>query len=418
MKNTYKTAALRAADWFVNTQNNDLESADYGRYLYAVNLKTGERHQSTGWQTAFGVFALLSAHKASRDHVYLNSAAKGIDYIKSLQILDSRLPRYYGAIREETPQTTWLHPRDALSAAWAFLGYHQAVGESDALERAVLFADWMLRYAFIGDWPLCTICLGKGEKASDDLSGSFQSGGILFFLEMFKATQNLLYYDVALRMADYYVDNFIGADGLINCLVDKIGNNDLAKWPIDWQRMHQVNDDFGGISLVAAFNVYKKEIYRSRCSAYLMWLESMVNLDGSFLTPVVEVGSATVPIFLKAFHAIASEEEQKRIEVLTTKCLAYLLSVQQTSENPEVAGAFLGMDNNCRYGLGDWINIRCTSYAAIALLQQQGLSAFPVFGGPAEPVKNSGASPEALRNMISPYDSKSKPASEFQTQRE
>jgi hypothetical protein len=273
-----------------------------------------------------------------------------------------------------------LHPRDALSVAWAFLGYSRFTGDSDLLERAVLFADWMLKYAFIGDWPLCTICLGKGGQASDDLSGSFQSGGILFFLEMFQATQDLRYYDVALRMADYYVANFLGENGVINCLVDKIGNNDLEKWPLDWQRMHQVNDDFGGIALVAAFQVYKKEIYRSRCSAYLTWLESMVNPDGSFLTPVVEVGSATVPIFLNAFHSIASPEEQKRIIALTSSCLTYLLSVQQKSESRDVDGAFLGMNNCCRYGMGDWINIRCTSYSVIALLQQCGLSAFPVFG--------------------------------------
>lgn len=382
-KSVYKISALKAADWFVNTQNNDNESADSGRYIYALNLKTAQKHLSTGWQTAFAVFALMSANKASGAQKYLDSAAKAISYIKSLQILDSRLPRYYGAIREETPQTNWLHPRDALSAAWALLGYAQFTGDSDSLERAVLFADWMMKYAFTGDWPLCTIHVGKGGLASDDLSGSFQSGGILFFMEMFKATQDLRYYDVALRMADYYVANFISDDGVIKCLIDKVGNNpdvnNLEKWPLDWQRMHQVNDDFGGISLVAAFKVYKKEIYRSRCSAYFKWLESVANPDGSFLNPVVEVGSATVSIFLNAFNTIASPDEQKRIAALNAKCLNYLLSVQQVSDNKDINGAFLGMNNRCRYGLGEWINIRCTSYSVIALLQQNGNSAFPIF---------------------------------------
>jgi hypothetical protein len=376
-------SALHAGDWFVNTQNKDSESGDLGRFIYALKLETKEYWLSSGWQTAFGVFALLSLHNATKDDKYLQAAEGGIKYIKTLQILDQRKPCYFGAIREVSPQSEWMHPRDALSAAWGMLGYHLYTNEQDCLERAILYADWMLKYALIDDWVVATVNLGnKKTRSADDLVASCQSGSILFLIEMYKVTQDLRYYDAAYRMANYYVVNLISKDGVITCIKDRIGNNpdvnNTEKWPIDWQKMHQVNDDFGGIALVEAYRIFKKEEYRQRCSAYLGWLEKTVNKDGSYLDPVIEVGSATAPIFLLSFESIANSSEKVRARKLIEKNISYLLSIQQKSKDKLVDGAFLGMDGMCRAGHGNWINIRCTSYATIALCRLLGKSVFPL----------------------------------------
>jgi hypothetical protein len=47
--------------------------------------------------------------------------------------------------------------------------------------------------------------------------------------------------------------------------------------------------------------------------------------------------------------------------------------------------AFLCLDNLCRFGNGRWVNIRCTSYAVIALLMPSGQSAFPLPVGSSTP---------------------------------
>jgi hypothetical protein len=373
----YLAAAKRAGDWLVATQQQGSDNANLGRFYYAVNMEDGYSELSTGWQTAFAIIALLSLHKTTNENHYLDAATVGMGYINSLQVLDSRIPANYGAIREETPQTNWLHPRDALSAAWAMLIYGQYTHDHDAIERAQLFGDWLLNYGVIGDWPLCTVKLAPGGLDTSDLQGSFQSGGILFLIDLYRETQNIKYYDLALRMSDFYVDHFINETGEITVLLDKLGTHDLSIWPLDWQLMHQVNDDFGGIALAGSYEIFKKDIYQQRMTAYVKWLKSMANGDGSYLNPVMEVASATVPIFLNSYKIIASESEQQDLATMITSSLDYLLSLQQQSDNKNIDGAFLGMTNKCKNGCGKWVNIRCSAYAIIALLQYSNDALFP-----------------------------------------
>ncbi|MBC2595703.1 hypothetical protein H5P28_15660 [Ruficoccus amylovorans] len=375
-KESLSAALLAAADWMTRTQNTDIESADRGRFKYAVNLKTGQQWSSTGWQTSFAVFALLGAYRLGGREKDREAVSRAMDYLKSLQILDARKPACFGAIREETPQTNWSHPRDALSVAWAYLGYYRFSGIQDYLERAVLYADWMLKYACFDDWIAATVRLGEGGIASDETTGSFQSGGILFLMELYEATSDMRYSDAAYRMANYYVKHFIDAQGEITIIIDRIGKN-TREWGKDWQQMHRVNDDFGGIALVEAYRVHKREEYLGRASAYFRWLEKHVSADGSFFDPVVEVGSATTAIFLMAYREIAPESEHQAIDSLVDKNFAYLLSIQQKGIGENVDGAFLGMDNRCQFGHGDYVNIRCTSYAMIALSRALGKACFP-----------------------------------------
>src|SRR5690606_5325728 len=123
-------------------------------------------------------------------------------------------------------------------------------------ERASLYADWMLKYAMVDDWVIATVNLGgKDCPQSDDTIGSFQSGTILFLLELFQATQNPTYQETAYRMSNYYVEHLFNTKGEITVILDRIGNKGRT-WEPDWEKMHRVNDDFGGIALVEAYKVF------------------------------------------------------------------------------------------------------------------------------------------------------------------
>ncbi len=232
------------------------------------------------------------------------------------------------------------------------------------------------------DWPMCTVSIFPGGRVSDDIGASCQSGAVLFFLDMYKFTDDMRYYRAARKIADVYVEKFLEDDGNIRCIIDFTSNkpllHDEEKWPMDWQNMHQVNDDFGGISLALAYKIFKREIYLQKMISYFNWVESHLNDNGSYFDPVIEVGSATVPIFLNSFKNCAPAELQGKIGTLNSKCLDFLVSAQVKSDNERIDGAFRGMDNSCRCGNGQWINIRCSAYAILALTAQTGHSVFPI----------------------------------------
>ncbi len=382
----YQQAAVRAGEWYLRNQVSDPLDANRGRYLYCREIPTKKFEYSTSWQTGFGALVMLSLHRLTGETRYLDSAARALEYIKSLQILDARNPARFGAFREETPQTNWIHPRDAVSAAWALLGYGRYVQDADCLERARLYADWMLQHAFAGDWPLATVRLGGDGLETSDLRASCQSGGILFFHDMYDATQDFRYRDAAWRMSEYYARHFLSEQGELKTLIDPVGNrkesdlDNFERWPRSWREMHQVNDDFGGLAMVRSIEVFQQPLHRERLRAFARWLVAWQKPGGGFMEPEMEVGSATVPIFLHAYRHIASPAERTQYDEVCRKALTHLLSKQQTSADPQVDGAFLCLNNLCRSGEGRWVNIRCTSYAVIALLMQSDQSTFPIHG--------------------------------------
>ena len=321
--------------------------------------------------------AVLSLHRLTGESTYLESAALAVEWIKSLQIMDPRNPAWYGAFREETQLFNWCHPRDALSAAWGLLCYARYTDDAECLARATIYADWMIDHAFEGDWPMCTVNLGPGGREDDALQGSFQSGGILFFLDLYEATGEERYQATARRMSTYYIQNFLNEQGQLSVLLD-LAPEFEARWPEDWRKMHQVNDDFGGLALVRAHEVFGLPDQAHRLHAFVAGLVAMESPGGGFLKPEMEVACATVPLLLKGYLSMAPEAEKTHLEATSTRCLDRLLTFQQTSSDHQIDGAFLGMDDQCGAGNGAWVNLRCTAYAILGLLQPSGHSVFPM----------------------------------------
>lgn len=133
--------------------------ANHGRLLMFKNIQTGKAALSTNWLTGFSSMVFQSMYSVTLEEPYLVHKQAALDYLETLQILDPRIPRNVGAFREVTPQSKGCHPRDGLSAAWAFLCDYYHTQRRDSLERAELFANWLLTYGMKGDWPLCTVPL-------------------------------------------------------------------------------------------------------------------------------------------------------------------------------------------------------------------------------------------------------------------
>ncbi len=380
----YQECAIKAGNWLVNNQVRKPFDANHGRFLYARLIKGGWDGYSTNWTTGFGAIAMLSLHRLTGDEKYLEAAQYAVRYIKSLQRLDSRDSHSFGAIVEETPQTEWIHPRDGLSAAWGLLCYGRYTGDADSIERAVLYARWMLKNAYRRDWVLATVKLGPSGRDTDITQASCQGGAILFLHDLFKETHEVKFQDAALAMSDYYVRTFLHDDGEITIVYDDIHGGkfedpaSLKKFPFDWREMHKINDDFSGVAMIESYEQFGREIYRERLKAYVKWVLDKQNADGGFMQPELEVGSATASIFLSRYLSIAQPGEVEVLSLAIQRALDHLVDLQISSDDPALNGAFPGMNSSCLHGHGEWINLRVTGYSIFALLMQTGNSLFPL----------------------------------------
>jgi hypothetical protein len=147
-------AALKGLDFLVRHQVTDDNDANFGRFVcqydYIQNKYTGKE-------------------------AYLDAAQRAVKYLAALQFFGPDNDRMRGMIREITPQTTWAHPRDALTAAWAMLDWSQHAGQQDYFERSRMFAEWFLNVAMEKGYPYWTVLLDDGNW-HPEWCGSFHSG--------------------------------------------------------------------------------------------------------------------------------------------------------------------------------------------------------------------------------------------------
>lgn len=379
-KQLYIEAATHAGDWLVRNQVCNILDANNGRFFYCYNLKTSYFEMSTSWQSGMGIISLLWLYKLSGDKKYLKAAEYASSYILSLQVLDSDDPSKFGAFREETPQTEWMHPRDSISAAWGLLSLYQFTDNTRCLKAAQRFADWHIANVWHQGWPVATVNLGPSGLATDHMQVSCQGGSALFFMQLARITGNEIYITKGAKpLLDYYVLHFIEPNGRPHVLYDpvvddwgieeELCNNGRLGFQKSWIEMHRYNDDFAGISLLEGYNIIGEKKYLESAKNYASWLCESLNKDGSFGEYSIEVASSSVPLFLMELKKqIADPLYDKAIN----KSLGHLLSLQISNMNPKVDGGFLGLDNKCQLDPNSWVNIRNTAYSIVALLKAAG----------------------------------------------
>ena len=175
-------SAMLAGDWLVNNQNKKQLwgsapfSGDYGRFVYEYRPGDGFWRGGVCWTTATGIMGLVSLYNRTGLEKYSEAALRAGGFLKSLQCLDSRKRRTYGAMREITQQDDYIFPRDGMTSTGGFMALYFHTGEKEYLERARLYADWYLANAInpATGWPLWSFPLERDElNESDKKMGVF-----------------------------------------------------------------------------------------------------------------------------------------------------------------------------------------------------------------------------------------------------
>lgn len=365
-------SALQCAEWQISNQVTDRQDANRGRFIRSYDQASGNLIYTGNWQTGAAIMALLSCYRRTNDEKYLDAAELAGRYIMSLQVLDKHNPRYYGAIREITPQSMEFAPRDATTAAWALVWLYNFTKEPEYLRRAVLFGDFHLKYCMCEGWPLYS-CYMEDRFANFYARGSFQSGTGLFYHDLFMASDDPRYIEFGLRpIADNYLKYFIGKDGEV------IQEREIFTWNREAETeqenvtpcMHMFNDDFGAAMLQTASDIFKDEKYRLTALKYAKWLAQHQNEDGGFCNDAHPSG---VPVALMYFHDLGRHYNDKTLLNACGKALKKLFSMQHHGTGDkkldgEFQGKYEGPKNHPNGG-AHCVNNRTSAYALNALIK-------------------------------------------------
>ncbi len=379
LKKQFSTSAVKVADWLVHNQVTNGYDANHGRFIATVDVtKPDGTTFASDWMIGAASMGLLMMYHRSGDEKYLEAAKRAGQYLLTLQIVDPRNPRFYGAFREDTPQSTWCHPRDGLTAAWALLWLYQETGDERYLDSVKLFNRWFTHEAMDRGWPAWSFYFN--ERQPDYLQGSFHGGDAAYFFDYYRVTGDATYNERGMKfILDYAMEKFIMPDGRVRVIYDADTGNYIedGKTFDGMQKMHRHNDDFMSISLLDGYCMYKDSRYLKRAEAYARWLISEQREDGGFGTPDVPPAAATAPNFLVDLYMITKKEEYLKAAV---KAGTYLVTQQELSkENEKVYGGFYGYGPGWESGKRTTLNIRTSAYALIALLKLEGKEQGPYY---------------------------------------
>lgn len=367
-------AAERTALWMTSNQVYDRLDANKGRSIYCYQQDAGGVTLTNSWPTGGMCMGLLAMYQRTGDSLYLDRAELAGRYIMSLQVMDAREDRYYGAIRECTPQSLEFCPRDATTAAWALVWLYKTTKRAEYLDRAQLYANWQINHGMYRGWPLWAVFM-DGQVKDYYARGSFQSGTGLFYYDLFRVTGDAKYVERGLEpIATTYRNDFFHEDGEIIQQRDVFTNKITDRSPDTIENcIHKYNDDFGGAMLQAAADLLGDESYRETAYRFAKWLANHQADDGGFVNAGAEIHSA-VPIALMYFHDLGRFYHDPQLILARDRTLEKLLTMQfaSTGDN-RLDGGFCGVaDEAGDRANGPCVHMRTTMYALIALLKLEG----------------------------------------------
>lgn len=366
-----------ASAWYLDNQNTDAHpwggmkgSADLGRYLYQYSPVTGECRGNGVWGQGVAILGLLPLAKRLdwKGDPCRESALAAARYLMSLQILDPRDERLFGALRERDPQADWIYPRDGATGAMAFCALYRETGDEEYLYRARLFGDWFLRNALSPEgWPCLTYRFPTREALHDQPGGGiWQAGSGLLFYYLHLLTGEARYRDEGLRPI-------------------MEGYKRLAADPAKLEAGGQ--DDFTAIAALGASLLYRDDklldCVRRRIRAILRHQDA----DGS--CPGLDsegVNGLTWLNWIRFVRARKLKEDLAPVRRAIARAAAFIPSLQE--RNPRDARAFGGLYGQTSFGIGrTLIHHRATGYGLIFLLNVEGgieVPGYNLFGwGPA-----------------------------------
>ena len=147
-KKKYLDRALRAADWFVNSQLGEYRpewNADRGRFLYYYYLPEKKYIAGINWTLGRGLFVTTEAYKLTGEKRYLESARLAANYVQAAQIMDPHFGKVHGMIREFSPVCNRGGSLDGAQAASGLLMLEKVTGDAEALRHGRAFCDYLVR---------------------------------------------------------------------------------------------------------------------------------------------------------------------------------------------------------------------------------------------------------------------------------
>jgi len=366
--------ALACGDWMLNNQITDRLNANRGRCVRCYGSKSGVLGITGNWLVGSLCMSLCALYKRTGDEKYKQAAEYAGRYIMSLQVMDPREKRYYGALREITPQSIEFAPRDATTAAWALVWLYKTTGNPLYLDRAILFGQWHIDHGMHEGWPLYAVYM---DPQLDDFyaQGSFQSGTGLFFYDLFTASGDARFIEKGFRpIAQHYRDHFFYDDGCLILERDPFTDKITSEEPPDLQSdksMHLYNDDFGAAMLQRASDFFQDESFRDKARLYALWLAQTQDENGGFFGGAFPSG---VPVSLMYFDELGRHYNDQALLDARDKALGKLLNMQYLSTgDPLLDGAFQGAFEaytDAQQIEGETVvHMRTTGYALMALLK-------------------------------------------------
>lgn len=360
-----RAGALRAADWLQRTQISTTEnlSADTGRYYGVLGLYDNASYLTQNWLAAHCVLGVLAAWHATSATPYLTSARLGAEYLLGLQVLDPRRAKAYGGYREHHARFPLIGARSGCSVIWALAQMFQATQDEEYLDSARLYADWFFRYAFpkgavfpTHDYIMTT------DRWSADWHYVCHGGVGAIFHQLYQLTRKEEHLQRGvIEIADRFITYFLQPDG---SRVQSVSPNGQPT-PVAAGSFHQYNDDFAGISLLAAYRETREEKYLEASLRMARWLVGKTEPNGRL--GGVSSAPATALIHMLGLRKMTGVHE---FDDAMARYVAYLLRYQVIeTASAEIHGGIRGQSHISSIDeSGHYIDGRTTSYAICALL--------------------------------------------------
>jgi uncharacterized protein YyaL (SSP411 family) len=360
-----RAGALRAADWLQRTQVSTAEnlSGDTGRYYGIRGLYDNASYLTQNWLAAHCVLGVLAAWHATSTPAYLTSARLGSEYLLGLQVLDPRRTKAYGGYREHHARFPLIGARSGCSVIWALSRMFQVTQDEEYLDSARLYADWFLRYAFPQGavFPAPEYIMTTDRWSADWHHVCFGGVGVIFH-QLYRLTRTEEYLQRGvIEIADRFMTYFLQPDGSRFQTVSPDGQ----RTPVGDASFHRYNDDFAGISLLAAYRETRDEKYLEASLRLARWLVGQTEPNGRL--GGVSSAPATAMIHMLALRKMTGSHE---FDEVMARYVAYLLRYQVLeATSAEFHGGIRGQSHvNSHDESGHYIDGRTTSYAICALL--------------------------------------------------
>jgi len=366
-------SAMLAGDWLLNNQNKktlyetDYFNGDYGRWLYEYKITDGFWRGSVCWTMSTGIMDLMMLHQRTGRPEYKDAIERAAVYLKSIQILDVRNPRNFGAVREMSQLDSYIFPRDGMTTVGGYLALYRFTKDAEYLERAKMYADWYLKYALNPEtgWPYHSFPFNTDHINSENKQmGYFQAGGGVFLYHLYKTTGNRKYFEKGTKhLADKFLEYFVNDDG---------------SWKLKYN-----NDDFGAIALLCAYRETNEKKYWHAVQNRIDQLISAQREDGAPVpgnTGGCYVAALTALDMLDLAKEKGIEVDKPRLEKFIRRCSDFALTLQETDPDAGIKayGGFYGQVNLSDFRK-EWLHARGTTYSILFNLRYEGKIDVPFY---------------------------------------